>query len=115
MAGLSILIVDDHAVVRQGLKQILTEEFPKVQFGEAGNGPDALDLARGRNWDVIILDIFLPGRSGLDLLTDLKAISDERPILVYSMHPEEQFAVRSLTLGAAGYVSKSDLPEQLIA
>jgi two-component system invasion response regulator UvrY len=111
---LNVLIVDDHAIVRQGLKQLLVDEFHSVTFGEAGESSEALAQFDHHTWDVLILDIFLPGRNGLDLLKEIKAIAPKLPVLVYSMHPEDQFAVRALKLGAAGYISKSNLPEELV-
>lgn len=111
---LRTLIIDDHAVVREGLKQILMDEFQTVSFGEARDGAEALTLVQQQQWDIAILDISLPGRSGLDILKDLKAINSKLPFLVHSMHPEDQFAVRALKLGAAGYLSKADLPEELV-
>jgi two-component system invasion response regulator UvrY len=111
---LSVLIVDDHAIVRQGLKQLLLDEFHSVTFGEAGESAEALSHFEHRSWDVLILDIFLPGRNGLDLLKEIRGIAPKLPVLVYSMHPEDQFAVRALKLGASGYISKSNLPEELV-
>jgi two-component system invasion response regulator UvrY len=109
-----ILLVDDHAVMRGGIKQILEDELLNVTFGEAGNAAEALDLFSQRNWDAVILDIVLPGRSGLDVLKELRQQKPELPILVYSMHAEEQFAVRALRSGAWGYLSKADVPGQLV-
>jgi two-component system invasion response regulator UvrY len=111
---LNVLIVDDHAIVRQGLKQLLIDEFHSVTFGEAGDGAAALTQFEHHTWDVLILDIFLPGRNGLELLKEVKGIAPKMPVLVYSMHPEDQFAVRALKLGASGYLSKSNLPEELV-
>jgi len=109
-----ILLVDDHAVMREGIKQILEDELLKVTFGEAGNAAEALDLFSQRNWDAVILDIVLPGRSGLDVLKEIRQQKPDLPILVYSMHAEEQFAVRALRSGAWGYLSKADVPGQLV-
>jgi DNA-binding NarL/FixJ family response regulator len=110
-----ILLVDDHAVVRQGLKQILTESIPEVEFGDAASGEEALRKARSGAWDVIILDISLPGKSGLEALKDLRQSHPRIPVLVLSMHPEEQFAVRALKAGAAGYVTKRTAAKDLTA
>jgi len=101
-----ILLADDHAVVRQGLKQILLESMRGAIFGEASSGEEALEAARAGGWDIVILDISLPGKSGLEVLKELRQAQPRLPVLVLSMHPEEQFAVRALRAGAAGYVTK---------
>jgi DNA-binding NarL/FixJ family response regulator len=98
--------VDDYAVVREGLKQILAESIPGAVFDEAATGEEALEKARASAWDVVILDMSLPGRSGIDILKELRHMHPRLPVLVLSMHPEEQFAVRALKAGAAGYVTK---------
>ncbi|MBI5021970.1 MAG: response regulator transcription factor [Ignavibacteriales bacterium] len=110
----NILIIDDHAVVREGIKDILKEEILNPTFGEAGNSGEALDLIRQKEWDVVILDISLPGRSGLDLLQEIKQINPKLPVLVYSMHAEDEFAIRAIRSGASCFLSKSDVPEQLV-
>src|SRR5213593_4756151 len=109
-----ILIADDHAVVRRGLKQILADEFKKADFGEAGNAREALDRIRKENWDVIVLDITMPGRSGLEVLKEIKKARPKMPVLVLSMHPEDQFAVRVLKSGASGYMTKESAPAELV-
>ncbi len=109
-----VLIADDHAVVRQGLKQILGETPDMTVVGEATTGLEALEKARAVAWDVMVLDISMPGRSGLDLLKDLRAEKSDRPVLILSMHAEDQFAVRLLKAGAAGYLTKESVPEELI-
>jgi len=101
-----ILIADDHAVVRRGLKQILAEDFKKAEFGEAGNSREALERIRKENWDAVVLDITMPGRSGLEILKEVKEAKPRLPVLVLSMHPEDQFAVRVLKSGASGYMTK---------
>lgn len=111
---LRILIADDHAVVRRGVRELLGEEFPGVIFGDATTAQDALDQAWKQPWDLILLDISMPGRSGLDVLRDLKAARPQAAVLVQSMHAEGQFAIRVLKAGAAGYVTKDSLPEELI-
>jgi two-component system invasion response regulator UvrY len=108
-----ILIADDHAVVRQGLKQVLADEFADAEFGEAGTAPEALSLASQGHWDVVVTDISMPGRSGLELLKDLQAIHPHLPVLVLSMHPEDEFAVRVIRAGAAGYLNKDTAPAEL--
>ncbi len=111
---MKILIADDHAVVRQGLKQILADEFKKADFGEAGTGQDALSRVWKDKWDVVILDITMPGRSGLEVLKEIKKSRPKLPVLVLSMHPEDQFAVRVLKAGASGYMTKESAPEELV-
>lgn len=111
---IKVLIADDHAVVRQGLKQILGDTSDLVVVGEATTGPEVLEQARTVDWDVMVLDISMPGRSGFDILLDLRAEKPGQPILVLSMHAEEQYALRMLKAGASGYLSKESVPEELI-
>jgi len=111
---MKILITDDHAVVRQGLKQILAEEFTRAVFGEATNAQEAIDCVWKENWDVVVLDITMPGRSGLEVLKEIKKSRPKLPVLVLSMHPEDQFAVRLLKIGAAGYMTKESAPAELV-
>jgi len=112
---MNILIADDHSVVREGLKQIL-KKLPDVnKIEEATNGNDALNLIENSSYDFVILDISLPGMSGLDILKSLKLQKNSTRILVLSMHPEEQFALRALKLGALGYVTKDRAGEELLA
>ena len=111
---MKVLIADDHPVVRHGLKQILSADPAFVVVGEAKNGNEALELARKLDWDVAILDYSMPGRSGLDLLAEFKREFPQRPVLVLSMHPEDQFAVRLLKAGAAGYLTKESAGEELV-
>ena len=108
-----ILIVDDHAIVRRGLREVLSDEFQKAVFGEASEARQALVQLRKETWDVALLDIALPGKSGLDLLKELKAEWPTLPVLVVSAHPEDQFAVRALKAGAGGYLAKESAPEDL--
>lgn len=109
-----VLIADDHAVVRRGLMEILEEEFPGVEFGQAADTPEALQQLRRHKWDVVMLDITMPGGSGLDVLRDSKSLHPNLPVLVLTMHPEEQYALRALKAGAAGYLTKEKAPEELI-
>lgn len=109
-----ILIADDHAVVREGLKEILAQEFPKAVFGEAGNSAETLEKIRQDAWDVVVLDISMPGRSGLDVLHELKDAHSELPVLVLSMYGEDEYAVRTLKAGAAGYLTKESAPDDLV-
>ena len=108
-----VLIVDDHAVVRRGLRGLLSDEFEGADFGEAGDAAQALNLLRHAKWDIALLDLTLPGKSGLDLLKELKAEWPRLPVLVLSGHPEDQFAVRVLKAGAGGYMTKESAPEEL--
>lgn len=101
-----ILIVDDHQVVREGLKKILDEQPGTVVFGEASTGPEALRLVREQDWDVAVLDLALGGRSGLEVLKELKHIRPQLPVLILSTHSEEQYARRAFKAGAAGYITK---------
>lgn len=109
-----ILIADDHAVVRQGLKQILAGAFKRALFGEAANSQQTLDLVWKQTWDIVILDLTMPGRSGLEVLKEIKQSRPSLPVLMLSMHPEDQFAVRLLKAGAAGYMTKESAPEELV-
>ena len=109
-----ILIADDHAILRRGLKEILVGEFDGAIFGEAGNAQEVLTEVQNQPWDLVILDITMPGRSGLDLLRDLKQLRPELPVLVLSMHPEDQYAKRVLRSGAAGYMNKETAPKELV-
>jgi DNA-binding NarL/FixJ family response regulator len=108
-----ILIADDHAVLREGLRQILALEFPGAIFGQAGTYQEAMAQVCKEAWDVLVLDIFMPGRSGLDVLREIEANNPELPVLVLSSAPEEQMATRVLRAGAAGYLNKRAAPEEL--
>ncbi|HYL16139.1 MAG TPA: response regulator transcription factor [Terriglobales bacterium] len=108
-----MLIADDHAVFRRGLRETIGEAFPKVTFGEAKSALETLEGVRAQNWDIVILDISMPGKSGLDILNDLKRLRPKLPILLLSMHPEEQYARRALKAGASGYLTKESVPEEL--
>jgi DNA-binding NarL/FixJ family response regulator len=108
-----VLIVDDHAVFRRGLKETLDEVFSKLRFGEAKTAQETVECVRAQDWDIVILDISLPGKSGLDILDELKRLRPKLPILLLSMHPEEQYARRALKAGASGYLTKESVPEEL--
>jgi two-component system, NarL family, invasion response regulator UvrY len=110
-----ILIADDHAVVREGLKRVLSGMPEAVEVGEAGSAHEALTLARRTRWDVALLDIAMPGGNGLDLLKQLKREQPSLPVLILSMYPEEQYALRVLKAGALGYLTKESATEQLVA
>jgi len=109
-----LLIADDHAIVRQGLKQIVSE-FPGMTVaGEAASGEEALALARKLSYDVAIVDIAMPGRGGLEILKDLREARPTAKIVILSMHPEEQYAIRCLRDGASAYITKGNATEELI-
>lgn len=110
-----VLIADDHAIVRQGLKQILSETDDLVVAGEADDGAEALQLARDRQWNVFLLDVAMPNRNGIDTLKQLKKEFPRLPVLMLSMHPEDQYAVRAIQAGAAGYLTKQSAPAELVA
>src|SRR5260221_14063715 len=109
-----ILLADDHAVVRRGLQQILADDFKKAVFGQARNAQEALNLVWKENWDVVVLDITMPGRSGLEVLREIKKSKPKLPVLFLSMHPENQFAVRVLNRAASGYMTKKSASEELV-
>ena len=111
---IKVLLADDHAIVRSGLKEILLRHMESVECGEAENAEQVLTQVREHPWDLLILDITMPGRSGLDILADLKQLRPELPVLVLSMLPEDQFGKRVLRAGAFGYLKKESAPEELI-
>jgi DNA-binding NarL/FixJ family response regulator len=110
-----VLIADDHPVVRHGLRQILATDSGIEVVGEAKNGAETLELARKVGWDVAIVDYSMPGRSGLDLLKELKREFPQRPVLILSMYPEELHATRALKAGGAGYLNKEAVGDELIS
>jgi two-component system, NarL family, invasion response regulator UvrY len=109
-----ILIADDHAILRRGLKEILVRELEGAVCGEAEDAQQVLAQLQSQEWDVVVLDITMQGRSGLDALRDLKAMRPKLPVLVLSMHPEDQYGKRVLKAGASGYMNKESAPEELI-
>ena len=109
-----ILIADDHAIVRRGLKQIVSEQADMIVASEAENAREVLDLVRTQKWDVVVLDINMPGRNGLEVLKELKRENPKLPVLILSIHPEEQYGVRVLKAGAAGYLTKDSAPDELV-
>jgi len=109
-----VLIADDHAIIRHGLKQILSETEDLVLAGEADGGVSAMQLLRTLECDVVLMDVSMPDRNGIDTLKLVKKEFPRLPVLILSMHPEEQYAVRALRAGAAGYLSKQAAPEQLV-
>lgn len=112
---IKVLIADDHAVVREGLKQILAETPEMIVVGEAANGQQVLDLMHKEEFDLLLLDIAMPGRGGMDTLKQVKLERPRLPVLVLSMYPEEQYAIRALKAGASGYLTKDSAPEELIS
>jgi two-component system, NarL family, invasion response regulator UvrY len=111
---IKVLIADDYPTTRRGLFEILKRSINDVYCSEAADAEQVLAQARGQKWDLVILDISMPGRSGLDVLADLKREQSTLPVLVLSMHPEDQFARRVLKAGASGYMNKEAAPEELI-
>ncbi len=111
---MKILLVDDHEIVRRGLKELLTEEFPKAVFGEANTVPQAREMIVQKEWNLVLLDINLPGGSGLDLLGELRQLRPQAAVLVLSSYPEEEFALRSFKLGAAGYLTKDSVADEML-
>ncbi len=113
-AVLRVLIADDHAIVRRGLMEILEEEFAGVTFGEAGDVRETMERLRTERWDVVILDMTMPNGSGLDVLHYARGLDAALPVLVLSMHPEDQYAIRALRAGACGYLTKESAPGELV-
>jgi DNA-binding NarL/FixJ family response regulator len=109
-----ILIADDHPILRRGLKEILVRELEDATCGEAGNAQQVLSAVQNQEWDLVILDVTMPGRSGLDVLRDLRKRRPKLPVLVLSMHPVDQLGTRALKDGASGYMNKESAPEELI-
>ncbi|HLG33666.1 MAG TPA: response regulator transcription factor [Bacteroidia bacterium] len=111
--NLRILIADDHPLIRKGISQMLTEEFAGVKIGEAKDGSELLEKSRKENWDFVITDLSMPGRSELETVKQLKTENPLLPVLILSMYPEEQYAKRMLKAGASGYLLKDSAPEEL--
>jgi len=109
-----ILIADDHAIVRRGLRLLLLEEYPSAEIGEAGDAETLVNKIIQQEWDVVICDISMPGRSGLDALSQIKQISPKLPVLIMSMYPEDQYALRVLKAGAAGYLGKETIHDDIV-
>jgi two-component system, NarL family, invasion response regulator UvrY len=108
-----ILVIDDHEVVRRGVKQILEENFLSVEVGEADTGQEGIAALRKEPWDLAIVDISLPDQSGLELLCEIHSTAPQLPLMVLSLHPEEQYAVRAFRAGAMAYLTKHTAPEEL--
>ena len=111
---LRILIADDHMVVRKGLKQILLEEFPTAHIEDVPDAEEMIKKIMNAKWDVVVSDLSMPGRSGLDALQQIKQINADLPVLILSIHPEEHYALRVLKAGASGYLSKGSASEELV-
>ena len=111
---LRFLIVDDHPSFRRGVKDILVEGFKGAGFSECGNAQEMLDQVRLHAFDLVVMDISMPGRSGPEVLKELKGLNSTVPVLILSMHPEDQYAIRMFKAGAAGYLTKSSAPEELV-
>jgi len=109
-----VLIADDHTVVRRGLKQILLEGFPTAQIEEVPDAEELIKRVMQAEWDVVISDLSMPGRSGLEALQQIKQLQPKLPVLILSIHPEEQYAIRVLKAGASGYLSKDSAPDELV-
>ena len=109
------LIVDDHLIVRRGLKEIFSDEFSELEIGEAENSRAALEMITTQDWDIVLLDINLPGRNGLEVLSEIKRLRPRTPVLVVSAYPEEEFAIRALKLGASGFLSKGSASDEMVA
>jgi two-component system invasion response regulator UvrY len=111
---MKILIADDHAIVRKGLVQIIQEEFPAIEVTEVANSNEVLDQVTKQIWDIILLDISMPGRNGIETLKQIRANGIKAPVLMLSMHPEEQYAIRVLKAGASGFLNKQSATEELL-
>jgi DNA-binding NarL/FixJ family response regulator len=112
---MKVLIADDHAVVRRGLRDILADEYPQLRVTEARQAQEALEAARKQTWDIVLLDIKMPGRSGLEALEELKKLHPQTPVVVISAFPEQEYALRAFRLGASAYVSKEGASDELLA
>ncbi|OPY09385.1 MAG: Response regulator UvrY [Syntrophaceae bacterium PtaB.Bin095] len=115
MKKIKILIADDHPIVRAGFKQVIADTPDMLVADEAGNGQEVLNLIGKKDYDLVLLDISMPGRSGLEILKDLKSEKPKLPVLILSIYPEEQYAVRALRAGASGYMTKASAANELIA
>lgn len=112
--NIEVLVADDHAIIRDGLKKILADTDDMVVAGEATNGVETLEQVRARDWSVVVLDLSMPGRNGLELIRLIRSERPKLPILVFSMHSEEQFAVRAIRSGASGYLTKESDSDLLL-
>jgi two-component system, NarL family, invasion response regulator UvrY len=112
---MKILIADDHEIVRRGLKETLADEFEDASVGEARNAQEAIEAGCKQAWDIVLLDIKMPGRSGLEVLEELKKVRPKMPVVIISAFPQEEYALRAFKLGASGYVSKEGASDELLA
>ncbi len=112
---MNILIADDHEVVRRGVRELLSQEYPQARIAEAKDAPAAIELLMQQSWDLLLLDINMPGRSGLEVLAEARRLCPTAPVVVLSMCPEEEFAVRAFKLGAAAYLNKASAGDELLA
>lgn len=112
---IKILIADDHAIVRKGLVEILREEFPTSQIKEVASSAEVMDEIRNQIWDIILLDISMPGRNGIETLKQIRSEGLKVPVLMLSMHPEEQYAIRVLKAGGSGFLNKQSATDELLA
>lgn len=112
---MKVLIIDDHVAIQRGLGNILKDEFPDAEITGAIDGRSGVEHVRGADWDLVLCDVNLPGRNGIEVVKEIKVVKPRLPILMLSMHPEEQFAIRALRAGALGYLTKSSEPDELIA
>ena len=110
---INVLIVDDHAVVRRGVREILTDE-PDLAVSDTGSGRAALKIIQEKSFDLVLLDLDLPGKNGLDILKEIKQLRPSLPVLILSVYPEDQFAIRVLKYGASGFIPKEAAPEELV-
>jgi two-component system, NarL family, invasion response regulator UvrY len=112
---MNVLIADDHGIVRRGLKDILADEFPRLCVTEVSNAQEALVVSRKQTWDLVLLDIKMPGRNGLEVLDELKKLQPKTPVVIISAFPEGEYAIRAFKLGAAAYVAKEGASDELLA
>jgi two-component system invasion response regulator UvrY len=112
---MKILIIDDHAIVRRGMVSLLREHYPKAEFDEREDSRQGFCAVMEGDWDLVLVDISMPGRSGLDFIQDVRGVKPELPVLVVSAHAEKDYAIRALKLGAVGYVSKQSAAETLVS
>ena len=114
-SAIRVLVVDDHKILRRGLREVIEEDFPEAEFAEAQDSQTALEKVYAAKWDLVLLDVNIPGRSGMDVLAEIKQTQPETPVLVISAYPEEDFAIRALKLRAAGYLTKNCVADELNA
>jgi two-component system, NarL family, invasion response regulator UvrY len=110
-----MLIVDDHQIVRHGLKEVFAEAFPELEVDEAENSRTAFELLIKKEWDLVLVDLNIPGRNGLEVVEEVKRLRPQTPVLVLSVYPEEEFAVRAFKVGASGYLNKSLRSDEILA